>query len=140
MDQGAQRIGWTRERVETRLIAAFRAMPACPVYGHGRRVKTASDQQSTLTDVLNWNQLLDRDPNGRKYLWAWARCRATKDSFGALCLAMGWKRSTAEDGRRRGALALAKALQSIANNQLDNHKEATGFSRDIAAAPAPVDA
>lgn len=130
---------WTRERVEARLIAAFRAMPACPVYGHGPRIKTATDDQNSLTAVLNWARLLDRDPAARKYLWAWARCRATKDSYGALCRAMGWKRPTAEDGRRRGAMTIAKvlhsaALQSVAQARLDNHKDATGLSRDIAAA------
>ncbi len=115
-------------------------MPACPVYGHGRRINTASDNQNTLTQVLNWSRILDRDPDARKYLWAWARCRATRDSFGALCRAMGWPRPTAEDGRRRGAKAIARALQSVADNQLDNHKDAAGIFRDIAAAPVPVDA
>jgi len=110
MDPGGE--GWSRQRVEHRLIAAFRAMPSCPVYRHGRRLRPAEPGRDTsaLTEVLNWARLLDHDPRARLYLWAWARCMATNASFAELCAGLGWKRSTAEVGRRRGAATLAAAL------------------------------
>ncbi len=103
---------WTRERVESRLIAAFRLMPGLPVYGRGRRMVVVEGGGEALSDVLAWSRLLDDDEDGRLFLWAWARCRATRASFGALCDGSGWKRTTAEVGRRRAARAIATQLSS----------------------------
>lgn len=130
---------WTRARVETRLIAAFKLMPGLPVYGiGGRQLRTAEDRRSTpLTDALEWASLLDGDPDGRKYLWAWARCQATRDSFGALCRGHGWKRTTVEVGRRRAAAAIAARLSAAASfprpsSALDTGKERPGRSPRVA--------
>ena len=102
---------WTRGDVEARLVAAFADMPACPVYGHAGRLRSAAtDDGNDLTDVLAWAAILNEDRDARKVLWAWARCRATRDSFGELCREMGWPRATAEAARRRGADAIAARL------------------------------
>ena len=113
MDTGE--LSWSRGRVEARLIAAFRRMPSCPVYTIGSRVKSVTDDENAMTSVLSWAGFLDHDPDGRKYLWAWARCKATRTSFGELCRSMGWPRNTAETGRRRGAEIIAARLAAAAS-------------------------
>ena len=128
----AAAVDWTPSQVERRLIAAFARLPSFPVYGVRRRLQpvavtrdagrfSGSGSEASgleakgfeakgLAETLGWVALLDADPDGRKYLWAWARCRASDQSFGALCHAMGWSRSSAEAGRRRAAKALARTL------------------------------
>ena len=102
---------WTRGEVEARLVAAFTAMPACPVYGRAGRLRAAATNAGNdVTNVLAWAWLLDGDPDARKVLWAWARCRATRESFSELCREMGWARATVEAVRRRGADAIAARL------------------------------
>ena len=134
MSGGAQ--GWTRERVETRLIAAFRLMPSCPVYGLGREIRTAAAGRTALTDVLEWSALLAGDSDARIYLWTWARCKASGASFGEQVRGLGWSRSTAEDGRRRAAEAIARALNRD-HEGVDTRKETPGRSGPtIATAPA----
>ena len=103
---------WTEQSVSNELIEAFRRLPSLPVFTAGRRIQATTADRLNLISALNWAPLLDQDSEARKFLWAWARCRATQDSFGALCRAMGWPRATAEDGRRRAARAIAVALSS----------------------------
>ena len=126
---------WTRSRVEGCLIAAFRAMPFCPVYTVGLRVKSVTDGDNAMTSVLSWAAFLDRDPDGRKYLWAWARCQATRTSFGELCRYMGWPRNTAETGRRRGAEAIAARLGTIVGIAIDTAKLAPPIAPDALDVP-----
>ena len=103
--------GWTKQKVEANLIAAFRVMPSIPVFASGKRfLAVGAEDRDDVTIVLGWASILDRDIGARKYLWAWARCRANGTSFGALCVGMGWPRTTAETARRRGAAAIAQAL------------------------------
>ena len=91
-------------------------MPGRPVYTHGSGVRTMTGSDATaLLGALSWACHLDADPDGRKYLWAWARCQATRDSFAALCIGMGWKQPTAERGRRRAANAIAERLSTRAS-------------------------
>ena len=98
---------WTRDRVEAALIDAFRRMPSCPVFStEPARVRTAAgDRRTALTEVLEWTALLRDDQPAQRFLWAWARCRATRSSFGGNCRdrGKGWSRSTPEAGRRRAA-------------------------------------
>lgn len=101
--------------VEARLVAAFRRLPNCPVFalpekGVVPRRLTGLDDGAGAADVLAWAELLDDDREGRLVLWAWARCRAGRESFGAVCREAGWSRTTAEVGRRRGADAIARRL------------------------------
>ncbi len=92
-------------------MAAFRAMPNCPVYGVGSRLRAAATGRRTaMTDVLEWAALLAGDPDGRTYLRAWARCRATRETFAALVRGRGWAPATAERGRRRAADTIARGL------------------------------
>ena len=105
------RQAWTRDEVEAKLVATFALMPCCPVYGRDGRLRAAATGEANdLTAVLGWAGMLDEDRDARKVLWAWARCRATRDSFGELCREMGWPRATAEAARRRGADAIAARL------------------------------
>ena len=100
---------WTSADVERQLIEVFRLLPHCPVYSRGPAIRTPWETCTAVTDVLEWAGLLAGDSDGRKYLLAWARCRATRSSFGELCRGMGWPRATAEAGRR-AALTIAAAL------------------------------
>lgn len=61
--------------------------------------------------MLEWHAHLAGDPDGRKYLWAWAR--GTCSSFAELCREMGWKQSVAERGRQRASAALAATLNDV---------------------------
>jgi hypothetical protein len=105
-----------------RLVAAFRVLPLLPVFGTSRMLLTAAGGQNTMAEVLDWALLLKADPNGQRYLWSWARCRATKSSFGAFCREMSWARGTAEDGRRRAACTIVTAL-------LTDHKSTVSGSK-----------
>ncbi len=128
MDQDAHGTPWTRSRVEVRLIAAFRALPFCPVYTVGLRVKTVAGAENSLTTALSWGAFLKHDDDSRKYLWAWARCKAKRESFSELCRGNGWKQPTAERGRRRAADTIAARLRSTTSNSLDTEKTAIGVS------------
>ncbi len=120
---------WTRAQVEARLIAVFRQMPSCPVFSTGQRIRTTEAKRTPLTEVLEWAQLLDGDPDGKTYLWAWASNRARGDSFSGYCLDMDWNRRTAERGRRRAADALAAILSSAPPSRLlDRVKTGDGAS------------
>ena len=141
MDGTASSSDWTRGRVEARLIAAFRAMPSCPIYRRGPTIKAVAGGRHALTGALNWAPLLDHDPDAKAYLWAWARCRATRDSFSEHCRERGWRQSTAEAGRRRGADAIARSLSDAwPSSRLDIKKTSIGSSPRDAAALEPADA
>ena len=53
---------------------------------------------------LGWPERYLPDERDRRIVLAWARCRATGNSFSALARAMGWA-SLNPDRRRRAALA-----------------------------------
>ena len=120
VDHGPAKPGiWGRSGVEARLVAAFRRMPSCPVYGQGGRARAVlipRGDPDDVTAVLAWGGFLDGDADARKILWAWARCRATRESFGALFREMGWARATAEAARRRGAEAIATGLNQASDD------------------------
>ena len=101
---------WTRQRVESRLIAAFRLMPSLPVYRLGSGIRLADGASTPLTEVLGWAALLADDEPGRIALLSWARCRGTGASFADLCRERGWKQSVIERRRRRAADAIASKL------------------------------
>ena len=127
----------TPAEVERRLIEAFRRLPFCPVFSQGATLRTRSEARTALTDVLEWAALLPDDPDGRKFLWAWARCRGTCSSFADYCRGIGWSQSVAERGRRRAAATLARTLDenfpAAAKNKLDSGKTGTGTLADAAA-------
>lgn len=116
---------WTREAVERRLIAAFRASPAARVYRPGMAPVSGSAGAIAGGEALGWAVLLPHDPQGRLMLWCWARCRATGASYGETCREMGWSRNRAELGRRRAAAAIAAGLRA-ADAALDMGKAAAG--------------
>ena len=111
---------WTREAVERRLVAAYRALPDTPVLGRasGKALTLADGRASPMTQVLSWGLVLKEDPEAWRYLLAWARCMALRESFGEHCRLARWSRSTAEDGRRRGAEKIAAALAAMALPQV----------------------
>ncbi len=116
--RNVERETWTRRDVETRLVAAFVAMPSLPVFASGSRLQAAGAEErieaTQVTTALQWATILADDAGARKYLWAWARCQATGTSFSELCKGMGWPRATVEAARRRGAAAIAQALNECA--------------------------
>ncbi len=137
--QAEDRATWTRDAVEARLVVVFALMPCCPVYSWDGRLRAASTGEvNDLTAVLGWATILDGDRVARKVLFAWARCRATRASFGELCREMGWPRATAEAARRRGADAIVARLnrssdlfgRTIVSNRLDSKKAGGGASAD----------
>ena len=139
MDHDPHGTPWTRQRVEARLVAAFRAMPWCPIFRRGPANRTLTNGRNAVTAVLDWASLLDRDPDGRAYLWAWARCQATRESFSEHCSERGWRRSTAEAGRRRGAEAIARSLSgNEPSRPLDTKKTRVRSNVSDVAASEPV--
>ncbi len=74
-------------------------MPSCPIYRQGPRLKTLTNEENALTSVLAWESFLVHDPDARKYLWAWASCKAKRVSFSQFVTGNGWKRSTVEAAR-----------------------------------------
>ena len=108
--------------MEQRLIAAFRAMPSCPVYSTGRALLTLGGRRTPLTDVLEWGAVLDGDRDGRVFLLTWARCQATGEPFADAVRGKGCSRATAERGRRRAAETIAAHLRSTTSTPLDSEK------------------
>lgn len=103
---------WTADRVEARLIAAFRAMPDHPVFsGAGGMLLTGDPAAS---EAMNWATRFVPDRAERLTLLTWARCRAIGGSASALYTGFGWPRSTAERLRRR---ALDRVVACLRNGQ-----------------------
>ncbi len=140
MDSTCDGIDWTAKRVETRLIAAFRAMPHCPVYTVGSNVRTLVGGANAVTSALSWAAILEHDREGKTHLWAWARCRATRTSFSELVEGNGWKRSTVEASRRRAATTIAAHLRSTTSIPLDSEKTSKGSKVREAAEVEPAGA
>ncbi len=110
--ENVERGTWSRHDVEARLVAAFMAMPALPVFLSEARLQATGivDDGAEVTTTLQWAAFLTDDAGARKFLWTWARCKATRTSFAELCRGMGWPRATAEAGRRRAAATIAARL------------------------------
>lgn len=107
----------TRLTVEAALIAMYRALPGCPmlVRASGIDVRSGAtlSPRDDLREPLMWGRRFCPDDKfGRHILGTWARCQATKSSFGEQCRELGWNRSTAEDARRRAADRIAAGLNA----------------------------
>lgn len=124
---GAGRAGWTNREVEIWLIAAFEAVKDHPVFSGSPTILPINALSPGHREVLAWAQLV-KARRDREMLMAWARCQATGDSYGALCIGLEWKRRTAEDGRRR---ALAQIVAELnAHLTLDSRNDRLGASEN----------
>ncbi len=80
MDQQGTSSPWTAERIEVRLIAAFRALPSSPVYSRAGRVRANDRAGGSHAEALSWAARFAPGRNEALALLTWARCRATGES------------------------------------------------------------
>lgn len=114
VDQGEPSAAWTAERVEARLVEAFRRLPDAPVYSTGGRLQSGiMGGSDPMTDALAWPRRFIAGERERLILMTWARLRAAGGrQFAAFCLEKDWQRSTVEKARRRAAARIAACLNS----------------------------
>lgn len=82
-------------------------------------------RNSILTETLNWATMLADDPDGHRYLYAWASCKARGDVFADVVRESGWKRRTVDEGRRRAADTIAHNVAEALTRRLDSRQTGT---------------
>lgn len=101
---------WTAHIVREHLVQAFRMLPGHAVFSARGTIK-AFDAHPATADAFSWaGRFLAEYPKARLHLFAWARCKAQRESWRALCLEMGWPRSSAEISRGLAAELIAEGL------------------------------
>lgn len=101
---------WTATLVSEHLVQAFRTLPGHAVFTSGGTIR-AYDAPPATADAFSWApRFLADHPKARLRLFAWARCKAGRESWSAMCRDMGWPLSSADVSRKQAAEAIAAGL------------------------------
>lgn len=147
MDPGAADKGlWTRERVEAAILEALRPKPGVTIIRGGAGYRALDHQHADLVEPLNWAARFVPDQRERRILQEWLRCKRETmagagfdASFNQVCIEREWKRSTAEDARRRATSRIVAGLNAE-QSQLDNRKTRIRVSASPATEPSFIEA